>query len=119
MLRIARLNAAAAKAQVQFLEGDLRSLDVPGAPFDAAVCLFDSIGYVGTNEGLEQALRGVHTMVRQGGVFVLEFWHAAAMLRSHDPVRVRRWQRPESEILRIAETQLDCERQLASVTYSV
>jgi SAM-dependent methyltransferase len=119
MLRVAGVNAAAAKARVQFLAGDLRSLDVAGAPFDAATCLFDSIGYLGTNEALEQALRGIHSSVRPGGLFILEFWHAAAMLRSHDPVRVRRWQRPEGEVLRIAETQLDCERQLASVTYSI
>jgi SAM-dependent methyltransferase len=119
MLRLARLNAVAAKAPVQFLEGDLRSLDVPGAPFDAAVCLFDSIGYLGANEALEQALRGIHTAVRPDGLFVFEFWHAAAMLRGYDPLRIRRWQTPEGEILRIAETTLDCERQLASVAYSV
>ena len=119
MLRVARKNAAAAGARVDFLEGDLRTLDIAGAPFDAAACLFDSIGYVATNEALKQTFRGIHRTVRPGGLLVFEFWHAAAMLRAHDPVRVRRWQLPDREVLRISETRLDCAQQLARVAYSV
>jgi SAM-dependent methyltransferase len=119
MLAAARANAARAGARAEFHLGDLRDLQIPGAPFDAATCLFDSIGYVATNEGLERALRGVRRSVRPGGLFVFEFWHAAAMLREHDPVRVRRWPTPEGEVVRISETELDCARQLARVTYTV
>lgn len=119
MLRRARANAAAAGAKARFSAGDLRSLEVAGAPFDAAVCLFDSLGYVSTNEGLERAFAGIHRLLRPGGLFVFEFWHAAAMLRAYDPVRVRRWQTGDGEVLRISETRLDCERQLATVEYSV
>jgi SAM-dependent methyltransferase len=119
MLRVARGRAAAAGSRVEFRPGDLRSLDVPGAPFDAAVCLFDSIGYVATNAALEAALRGVHRAVRPGGLFLFEFWHAAAMLRDYDPVRIRRWTVPEGEIVRISETRLECDKQLAHVAYSV
>jgi SAM-dependent methyltransferase len=119
MLRVARARAAQAASRVEFREGDLRALDPPGAPFDAAVCLFDSLGYVATNEGVAAALRGVHRAVRPGGLFVFEFWHAAAMLRGYDPVRVRRWTVPDGEVLRISETRLECERQLAHVSYSV
>ncbi len=119
MLKVARVNVEAANGRVEFRLGDLRSLDVPGMPFDAAVCLFDSIGYVATNAALEQALQGIHRSVRPGGLFVFEFWHAAAMLCSHDPVRVRRWQTSDGEVLRISETELDCERQLAKVMYTV
>jgi hypothetical protein len=41
------------------------------------------------------------------------------MLRDFDPVRVRRWETPAGEVLRISETELDCERQLAHVRYRV
>ncbi len=119
MLRVARERAAAAGSSARFELGDLRALDPPGAPFDAAVCLFDSIGYVATNEALERTFRGIRAAVRPGGLLVFEFWHAGAMLRGYDPVRVRRWPRPDGEIVRVSETRLDCERQLAHVTYSV
>jgi hypothetical protein len=32
---------------------------------------------------------------------------------------VRRWSTPEAELLRISETELECQRQLAKVTYTV
>jgi SAM-dependent methyltransferase len=119
MLRVARARAVAAGSRATFHAGDLRAIDAPGAPYDAAVCLFDSIGYVQTNEGLERAFRGIHGAVRPGGLLVFEFWHAAAMLRGYDPVRVRRWRTGAAEVVRISETRLDCERQLAHVTYTV
>ena len=94
-------------------------MNVVGEPFDAAICLFDSIGYVETNDALFDVMRGVHHHLRPKGLLILEFWHAAAMLRDYDPVRVRRWSLPESELIRISETELDCVRQLAKVTYTI
>jgi SAM-dependent methyltransferase len=119
MLRVARARATGAGARATFRQGDLRAIEAPGAPFDAAVCLFDSIGYVQTNDGLERAFRTIHGAVRPGGLLVFEFWHAAAMLRGYDPVRVRTWKTAAGEVVRVSETRLDCERQLAHVAYTV
>lgn len=119
MIEIARRRATSTGAAARFHLGDLARLDVPGAPFDAATCLFDSIGYVGSNEALSRTFAGIHGTVRPGGLLVFEFWHGAAMLRDFEPVRVRRWQTPAGEVLRISETELDCERQLAHVRYRV
>ncbi len=119
MIAAARRNRDAAAASIDFRVGDMRALDVPERPFDAIVCLFDSIGYVSTNEALQAVLAGVHAHLRPGGLFVFEFWHAAAMLRSFEPVRVRRWQLPGREILRLSETRLDPAAQLATVEYNI
>jgi SAM-dependent methyltransferase len=119
MLACAERAKATRGSRVELLRQDMRSLEVPGAPFDAVVSLFDSIGYVQTNEGLLAALGGARQHVRPNGLLVLEFWHAPAMLRNYDAVRVRRWQTPEGEIIRISETTLDCARQLAHVKYSI
>jgi SAM-dependent methyltransferase len=119
MIDVARRRATSTGAAARFQLGDLARLDVRGAPFDAATCLFDSIGYVGSNEALARTFAGIHATVRPGGLLVFEFWHGAAMLRDFDPVRVRRWETPAGEVLRISETELDCERQLAHVRYGV
>jgi len=104
---------------VAFLEQDMRSLDVPGAPFDAVTCLFDSIGYAVTNEGISAALHGMRSHLRPDGLFVAEFWHAPPMLRSHDPVRVREWQTAGGRVVRVSRTRLDVVAQLAHVDYDV
>jgi SAM-dependent methyltransferase len=119
MIEVARRRAAREGAAARFEVGDLAALQVPRAPFDAATCLFDAIGYVGTNEALARTFAGIHAAVRPGGLLVFEFWHAAAMLREFDPARVRRFDVPEGQVVRVSETELDCERQLARVTYTV
>lgn len=119
MLAVARRKAAQASSRVEFQRQDMRALAVPEQAFDAVVCLFDAIGYVATNEALTQVMQGVHACVRPSGLFIFEFWHAAAMLRAYDPVRVGRWATPEGEVLRISRTTLDCAKQLAQVEYTI
>lgn len=119
MLAQATRKAAGRASTVEFRAGDMRRLDVPEHAFDAVICLFDSIGYVATNDALLSVLQGVSKGLRMDGFFIFEFWHAGAMLKSYDPVRIRRWATPEGDILRIAETSLDCGRQLGTVTYTV
>jgi len=60
-------------------------LNIPGPKFDAAICLFDSIGYTRDDPSLLQTLRGVHEHLIPGGLFIVEFWHAEAMLQHYDP----------------------------------
>ena len=119
MLACARRKATEASCNIDFRWQDMRALDLPDRPFDAVICLFDSIGYTETNEAIMQVLRGVHRHLRAGGLFIFEFWHAAAMLCNYDPVRIRRWSTPEGEVVRISETELDCAKQLANVTYTI
>jgi SAM-dependent methyltransferase len=104
---------------VDFRQQDMLFLNIPERPFDAVICLFDSIGYVATNENLEQVLKGIREHLCPGGLFIFEFWHASAMIRSYEPLRIRRWQVPNGEILRISETHIDHQTQLCHVGYSI
>ena len=119
MLACARQAAAGSKSQVRFREADMQTLDLGGETFDAAICLFDSIGYLQTNEAIGAALSATRRHLRKDGLLVLEFWHAAAMLRDFDPVRVRRWRTESGEVIRMAETSLDHFNQVAHVAYDV
>ena len=119
MLACAKRRGAEAGSKVTFLEGNMRTLDLPGQTFDGAVCLFDSIGYLQTNEAILEALRSIRRHLRPGAPLVLEVWHAAAMLRSFDPVRVRRFRTSDGEVVRISETTLDAFRQLGHVSYEI
>lgn len=119
MLKVAQLKAGKASSRVDFRWQDMSRLSLSCEPFDAAICLFDSIGYVRTNEAVKQVLKGVHTHLRLEGLFLFEFWNASAMLRNFEPLRVRRWTISDMEILRISETELDHANQLAQVSYTI
>jgi SAM-dependent methyltransferase len=86
--------------------------------FDVSVCLFDTLGYAQTNERVAATVRGMVRATRRGGVVVVEVWHAAAMLAAFSPVGVRRVTSDGAQAVRIAETTLDVERQLAVVHYT-
>lgn len=119
LLTVARKKAAVANSRVDFRLQDMRSLDLGEELFDGAYCLFDSIGYVRTNAALHQVLQGVRRHLRPEGVFIFEFWHAAAMLRSFEPRRERRWPTSGGELHRISTTKLNVVAQTAEVSYEI
>lgn len=69
MLVIARLRLPG----VPLHQGDMQAFDL-GRRFDAVTCLFSSIGYVRTLEGLEQTARTLARHLLPGGVLALEPW---------------------------------------------
>jgi SAM-dependent methyltransferase len=123
MLACAKRRGEVAGSPVRFELADMRCLNdceaVRGKEFDAAYALFDSIGYVQTNDAIADVLRGVRDALRPGGLFIFEFWHAAAMLREFDPLRVRRWKTDAGEVVRVSRTTLDVAKQLSHVAYEI
>lgn len=118
LLAVARQKASAAKSSIEFRFQDMRALDL-GETFDGVYCLFDSIGYVQTNDSINKVFQGVSNHMRSEGLFIFEFWHAAAMLRNYEPKRERRWLTPDGELHRISTTKLDVATQTAEVTYKI
>ncbi|MFO0808152.1 MAG: class I SAM-dependent methyltransferase [Gemmataceae bacterium] len=79
MLRIARAKAAAAGVCVDFLDASVVELDsLRDGVFDAAVCLFSTLGMVSGVEARQRVVGHAFRLVRPGGVFVLHVhnrWH--------------------------------------------
>jgi ubiquinone/menaquinone biosynthesis C-methylase UbiE len=119
MLNCAQKKVKQNSSSIVFQKQDMKNLHLSENNFDAVICLFDSIGYVITNTSLTQVLQGVHRHLRDGGLFIFEFWHAAAMIKGYDPLRVRRWKTPDGEIIRFSDTTLDIVRQVGRVKYSI
>lgn len=116
---VKRASGRTAGLDVTAEQQDMRALTVPDQAFDGAYCLFDSIGYVQTEEAVIQSLNGMRRALRPGAPLIVEFWHAPAMVNGFDPMRLRRFEGPEGEVLRISETELDRDRSLATVSYTV
>ena len=118
MLRVAaRKLSGASNVKVMYM--DMLKFRKFSKPFDAVLCLFDSIGYVNTNENILKVLEGVHNNLRKNGLFIVEFWNAGSMLRSFEPMRVRSWKAGDKKITRKSQTKLRYFKQLADVSYSI
>ncbi len=120
MISFAIKKAENAKARnVEFYVQDMVSLSLEKEKFDAAVCLFDSIGYALTDENIIRTLKGIHSTLKTKGLFIFEFWHAPAMIRSYDPLRIVRIPGEEYDVLRISETSLNIPEQHSEVRYTI
>jgi len=103
-----------------FSVGDMRDSENFQKKYDSVLCLFDSIGYVQTNTSVKKVLDNVSNCLLPGGLFIMEFWHAAAMIKNYDPLRIKRFHLAENhELLRISETSIDVEKQVCSVNYTL
>ncbi len=120
MLAVARKKTSMKKdAKIYFSLQDMTNINLNETNFDAAICLFDSIGYVETISNVNKVFNSVYSYLKNNGLFIFEFWHAAAMLRNYEPLRIRRWEKDNQEILRISETEIDAVKQIASVKYTI
>ncbi|MEW2400550.1 class I SAM-dependent methyltransferase [Streptomyces sp. NPDC046862] len=78
--------------------GDIRDFRL-GRTYDAVICMFSSVGYVGSAENLDATLRSVARHLDPGGVVLLEPWYfpeaftpeyiADDLVRTEDRVAVR------------------------------
>lgn len=119
MIKCATQKATAINSKVDFRVQDMRSVNLSEHPFDAIYCLFDSIGYITSNEDLNKTFTGIFNYLRMEGLFIFEFWHAAAMLRHYEPIRTKIQKIECGNVLRISETELDNLHQIASVHYTI
>ncbi len=119
MLAVAKRKAAACSSAINFHLADMRDFELPPPKFDAVLCLFDALGYAVTNESILAVLAAIHKHLVQNGILIFDFWHAPAMVREYDPVRVKTWDLPSGQIIRIANTTLDVVKQSARVDYQI
>lgn len=119
MLNQARLKAERLNSKVKFMLMDMRELPVFKKKFDSVMCLFDSLGYVLTNDAIRKVLHGIHKNLKKNGLFIFDFWHASAMIKHFDPFRKRTFGHQELTFTRTSKTSLDLVNQIAIVDYVI
>jgi SAM-dependent methyltransferase len=107
MLEHARKLAQASNAanSPTFVRGDVRDFDA-GRTFDAALMMFNVLGYMTGNDDLLAALRSVRRHVRDGGLFVFDIWYGPAVA-AHPPTdRIKEFKSPAGDMIRLATGKL-------------
>jgi len=72
MLRVARAKATAAGVRIDLLKANLVELGcLAGASFDAAACLFSTLGMIAGDDARRRFLTHVRRILRPGGTFIV------------------------------------------------
>ncbi len=81
-------------------EADMRDFDL-GRTFDVVTCLFSSIGYVKSVEGLSSAVRAMARHLAPGGVLIVEPWLTPSTFDPSHLGRVIMAERPNLQAVRM------------------
>jgi SAM-dependent methyltransferase len=88
MLNRARIRSYGGGGALDFVQGDARTYRA-AAPFDAVLMNFNVLGYMNSNDDLTAALATARANLRQGGVFIADFWYGPAVVVDPPGERMR------------------------------
>ncbi len=99
-------------------EADMRDFDL-GRTFDIVTCLFSSIGYVETLDGLSQAVRAMARHLAPSGVLIIEPWLSPTTFNLNHLGRVIVAERPGLQAVRMNGSRVDDNRSILDFHYLV
>ncbi|HVO45837.1 MAG TPA: class I SAM-dependent methyltransferase [Steroidobacteraceae bacterium] len=106
------------RASLRFDVGDVRRARL-ASRFDAVIALFHVASYQTANEDLGAMIETAATHLREGGVFLFDFWYGPGVLTDPPAVRVRRLEDARVRITRTAEPTLHPNENVVDVNYTV
>ncbi len=116
MLKIAKNKSAKENLDIQFLQGDMRSLEV--GQFDAVITIFNAIGHL-TKPDFEKAIRNIRNNLKDGGLYIFDIFNLNYLLEGNNITRLTiDWQKitDNTKIRDIQYSTIDDNGILASYT---
>ncbi len=122
MIEIAEQNLQAQfqkqKENLSFSVGDVRSFQ-NDKKYDVVVSLFHVMSYQTSNADLQAAFETAKSHLKDGGIFIFDFWYGPGVLTDPPVVRVKRLEDPQIHITRIAEPVLHPNDNCVDVNYNI
>jgi SAM-dependent methyltransferase len=112
-LEIARAKVRGRRHRATFLQGDMRGFRLHG-PFDAAVCMFGSFGYLLTDADVLAHFAAVRRHLPPDGIYAFEFWQESAAIPGLQSWLTR--ERPH-RLLRLSQSRLDHARHRLTIDF--
>lgn len=98
--------------------GDMSAFELD-KEFDVAVSLFHSLCYLTTNEELLNCFAAVYRHLKTSGLFCFDFWYGPGVLHDLPVTRVKKLHIEHLDIIRIAETEMLPDQNIAVVNYEM
>jgi len=115
MVEIANQNK---KQNVNFEHGDITDFSI-SLSFDISLSLFHVISYLTDNKSLTSTFKNVHKHLNEGGLFIFDVWHSAAVNFQVPEKRVKSLQNDTIGITRTANPIIYSELNVVEVNYDV
>jgi SAM-dependent methyltransferase len=114
--RSSEMAAIARENGVECEVGDISQVKLENR-FDVVVSLFHVMSYLAEDEALANCFRLSYEHLEPGGLFIFDAWYSAAVLAQKPERREKTVSSGEMEIRRVAEPELDPERNIVTVHY--
>ncbi|WP_345993133.1 class I SAM-dependent methyltransferase [Sulfurimonas sp. HSL-1716] len=118
MLGIAESRRTGKEDNLTFSKSDITKLKLD-KKFDAVVSLFHVMSYQNSNDELLQAFQVAREHLKEGGIFIFDFWYGPAVLTDLPTTRVKRLENNEIKVTRFVEPVLHVEKNVVDVHYDL
>jgi SAM-dependent methyltransferase len=118
MLNRARKRPYGGGGALNYVQGDART-HRSAQPFDAVLMNFNVLGYMNSNDDLVAALATARANLREGGVFVADFWYGPAVIADPPGERLREIVAGDSKFLRYSRGIHEAEQQRIRISIRV
>lgn len=117
MVTVASGRAEDLGLSIRFYNESFQSCNRIDRRYDAVIAMFSAIDYLTDYSDIERSLKNIRGLLREGGVFVFDFWNGNAVLKSYSPTRVRRAEKGDRAVIRISNASLDTISQITTVNF--
>jgi SAM-dependent methyltransferase len=106
------------QGKLTFCQGDARNLEL-GGTFDAALMMFNVLGYMTTNDDLMATLRSVRRHLSEDGLFIFDIWYGPALVSDPPGERRQEVQLGTVKIVRVASGQVRGHEQRCDISINL
>lgn len=117
MINIAKEKASESGVSIFFSALDLRDLRL-NKKFDACICMFSVIDFLIDNKDLSKALLNLREHLKDGSLFIFDFWYGPAVLRILPTPRMKIIEKEDLKVIRFAKPHLDTLHHICEVEYN-
>lgn len=118
MIYVARQECEREKIDIRFYNESFQSSNNIKNKYDVILSMFASIDYLTTYNDLSIALTNIHSLLKDDGIFIFDFWNGNAVVDYYSPLKIKRMKKNDIDIIRISETAIDKISQIASVKFN-
>lgn len=118
MLDVAETRMKGREGALSFSCSNIQNLQL-NKKYDVVISLFHVMSYQNSNDELLAAFAVAKNHLKDGGVFIFDFWYGPAVLTDLPVTRVKRLENESLKITRIAEPTLYAQENLVDVNYDI